>query len=604
MGVVYEGLDPSSGERVAIKLLLSGRDASDGARRRFRREGRALLRLWHPYVVDVKDVGEVGGQPYLVMEFLAGESLADRLEAEGPLPVAEAVELTLRLADALGHAHARGVLHRDVKPDNVVIDATGAPRLTDFGLTRDLAGPSVSGSALTVRGRGMGTPGFWPSEQAAGDLDALGPPTDVYGLGATLVALLTGEPPHGEPESLAQALALAGEAAPPPSRRRPEISPALDAVCLRALAVDPGDRYPDMGAFAAALGEAARSPAAAGPGQVRGRLLGVALLVLVGVAAGVAAVTWGRRGPAPSAPAGVDPDSVEALLAAARALVDAGEIEEALETARRAVELHPDDGDALATRGLLRGQVGDPEGMLVDLQGARELDLADPTRVYVNLGLAYMQLGDPDQALQHMNDAVARYPDLYDVHFNRGLLHESRGEIEEAFRDYRRAVELDPGQPNAWVNRSHLYAAHGDPQQALADAHRALELEFSWQALVARGNARVLLGDRAGLDDYAEALAACAPEDVPDLLAVRSQLYMTLSPPDVERALADIDEAIRLRPTEGVLLLQRADLRGALGDYRQAVVDVDRAIATGLAEPALAEAQRLRAALQRRRGRR
>jgi len=164
-GVVYRARDDgAAGRTVALELLHGGEAASRVPRRRFQREARALLRLEHPGVARILDVGEEAGVPFLVMEWVAGEPLAARLQREGPLPVAEVVALGRALADALEHAHARGVLHRDLSPANVLVDAAGAPRLVDFGLTRDLDG-ALSASRLTLDGRFLGTPGYWAPEQ-------------------------------------------------------------------------------------------------------------------------------------------------------------------------------------------------------------------------------------------------------------------------------------------------------------------------------------------------------------------------------------------------------------------------------------------------------
>jgi len=144
-GVVYRARDDgAAGRTVALELLHGGEAASRVPRRRFQREARALLRLEHPGVARILDVGEEAGVPFLVMEWVAGEPLAARLQREGPLPVAEVVALGRALADALEHAHARGVLHRDLKPENVLFDERGQPQLADFGLA---TGPE--GSRLT-----------------------------------------------------------------------------------------------------------------------------------------------------------------------------------------------------------------------------------------------------------------------------------------------------------------------------------------------------------------------------------------------------------------------------------------------------------------------
>ena len=274
MGAVYRARTPE-GRPVALKLLLAGRAASPLQRRRVTTEVQALLRLRHPHVVELLDAGEHRGElpgagvaasaakpgepgvPYLVMEWVQGETLAARLEREGPLPWAAAVEVTRQLAGALAHCHAQGVLHRDLKPANVMLRASdGAPLLTDFGLSKDLAseGSLASTGAGSVRGRWLGTPGYWPPEQARGELDAIGPRSDLYGLGATLYAALTGSAPHTG-ESLSELLLALERPPDPPSRRHPGLPPWLDAVCLRALAIEPERRQASATDLERELGE-------------------------------------------------------------------------------------------------------------------------------------------------------------------------------------------------------------------------------------------------------------------------------------------------------------------------------------------------------------
>jgi tetratricopeptide (TPR) repeat protein len=243
MGVLYRARDPA-GRDVAIKVLRSEGRISEVQARRFQREAEALAKLNHPNVVRVHTVGTHDGKPYIVMDLVEGESLQERLERAGPLGAREAAGIVRTLAEALEHAHGKGVLHRDVKPDNVLLDK-GEPRLTDFGLARDLE----SASRLTQTGAFMGTPGFCSIEQALGQVDAVGPASDVFGLGATLYALLTGVPPF-EAQSLLEVVAAMHAAPASPSRLRPEVESGLSAVCLQCLRPEPQDRYPTAQALA------------------------------------------------------------------------------------------------------------------------------------------------------------------------------------------------------------------------------------------------------------------------------------------------------------------------------------------------------------------
>ncbi|MEZ6189565.1 MAG: serine/threonine-protein kinase, partial [Planctomycetota bacterium] len=179
-GAVFEAWDPAAREAVAIKLLL----VNDPRHvQRFRREARILEHLDHPHVIPVRAWGEDRGKPYLVMDLIQGQTLEDRIAEQGPLPPTRAAELGLALAQALECAHGQGILHRDVKPSNVLLRLDGVPVLTDFGLAKEVA---LDATQLSVEGGFMGTLGYVAPEQAMGRSAEIGPATDVYGLGATL----------------------------------------------------------------------------------------------------------------------------------------------------------------------------------------------------------------------------------------------------------------------------------------------------------------------------------------------------------------------------------------------------------------------------------
>lgn len=237
MGVVFRARQPGLGRDVAVKLLRDAAFAGEPARRRFQAEAASVARLNHPHIVTIHEVGTADGQPFLVMEWVAGRNLAE-VTRDGPLPARRAAEIAAQLADAVQHAHARGVLHRDLKPSNVLLDATGAPRLTDFGLAR----PLDTDSSLTLTGQVLGTPGYLAPEQARGGA-GVGPAADVYGLGALLFHLLTGRAPFVA-ASAAEALAQVLHEEPlSPRLLNSAVPPDLAAVCLRCLRKEPGKRY-------------------------------------------------------------------------------------------------------------------------------------------------------------------------------------------------------------------------------------------------------------------------------------------------------------------------------------------------------------------------
>ena len=295
MGMVYEAMHQGTGRHYALKTLRPTDDREE--LERFRREADVAWQLSHPGIVAVHDVGAAGSVRYLVLELLEGGSLQERIAREGALPVEDALEVAVVLADALAYAHGRGVLHRDLKPANVLFDHGGRVRLTDFGLAR---GPS--GNSLTATGDLLGTPAYMAPEQAR-DSKRADVRSEVYGLGGVLFTMLTGRPPL-EASTLHEALeALEHGRRPRVRELRPDVPPALDEVVAKALARDPRERFPDVSAFRAALSDLSRvSIPERGPSR-QARAEWVVALVTTLVVLGLVGVVYlaTRGGPAPVA---------------------------------------------------------------------------------------------------------------------------------------------------------------------------------------------------------------------------------------------------------------------------------------------------------------
>lgn len=222
--------------------------ADRGLLTRFDSEAKALARVKHAGVVQVFDTGNESGPPYIAMEFVPGGTLAQRVKA-GPLPPREAATIMAAVAEAVAAAHAENLLHRDIKSGNILLDADGKPKVTDFGLAKFTGapdGPTLSGAVL-------GTPSYMAPEQAAGKTSAIDVRTDVYGLGATLYELLTGRPPFKGADQAATLLMVLTDELVPPRSLRPDVPADLEAVCLKCLDKDPRQRYPSAAAVAAEL---------------------------------------------------------------------------------------------------------------------------------------------------------------------------------------------------------------------------------------------------------------------------------------------------------------------------------------------------------------
>jgi tRNA A-37 threonylcarbamoyl transferase component Bud32 len=236
MSTVYRAFDTLLERQVAIKLMHREIASDSDQLERFRREARAVAQLNHAHVVGVIDAGEDHNTPYIVFEYVEGETLKDRIRRFGRLPVGESVAYAIEIARALGFAHAHHIVHRDVKPQNVLIDEEGSAKVTDFGIAR-----SLTEEGLTADGRVLGTTDYVSPEQALGQ--DVGPQSDLYSLGIVLYEMLTGDVPfHGE-NQVSVAMKHVREDIPDVQLRRPEVSAALAAVVDRATAKDLERRY-------------------------------------------------------------------------------------------------------------------------------------------------------------------------------------------------------------------------------------------------------------------------------------------------------------------------------------------------------------------------
>jgi eukaryotic-like serine/threonine-protein kinase len=245
MGVVYRAWDPRLNRPIALKMLLAGAQARPTELERFQREAQAVAALRHPNIVQVYDVGQVGGRPYFTMEFVEGRDLAETIQGT-PQPASKAATIVAIVADAIHVAHQRGIVHRDLKPSNVLLATDGTPKVTDFGLARRLEGDRE----LTLSGSPMGTPSYMAPEQARGDKHAVGPATDVYALGAILYELLTGRPPFRAETPTATLHQVTTDDPVSPARLNPRVPRDLDTICLKCLHKEPHRRYETAAALA------------------------------------------------------------------------------------------------------------------------------------------------------------------------------------------------------------------------------------------------------------------------------------------------------------------------------------------------------------------
>ena len=404
MSSVYRAFDPTLERWVAIKLMHRDISSDPDQLERFRREARAVARLNHPHVVTVIDAGEDDGAPYIVFEYVEGETLKERIKRQGRLPVSEAVAYAIEIARALASAHAHKLVHRDVKPQNVLIDLDGRAKVTDFGIAR-----SLEAEGLTAAGRVLGTTDYVSPEQALGH--EVNEQSDVYSLGIVLYEMLSGDVPFRADTQVAVAMKHVREPLPDIQRIRPEISASLAAVVERATAKETRNRYPTVHELVHDLEEvlaieAARTGQTTGeattvlrtlsgdtadfaPGRLRHprrALLVTLLLVPLIVAAVVYLATRTEQGPGPArTPSSNTPGLTQVALgrAAAHDYDPEGDLEESPDQVQNAIDGNlPTEWDTEQYEGGLAGSNKSGVGLYVTVGGrveARELSLSTPT---------------------------------------------------------------------------------------------------------------------------------------------------------------------------------------------------------------------------------
>ncbi len=430
MSVVWEAYDNEQRERVALKFLTSYRTAGpigevrvdDETLRRFYREVKTATKLSHPNIVRIFEVGVKEGIHYIAMDFIDGMTLDDSLAVKR-FPQRHYLQVVVQVARALQHAHEKGVLHRDVKPQNILIDETGKAFVLDFGLARDVR----EDEHVTLSGVAIGTPSYMSPEHAQGSKGKIDPRSDLYSLGAVLYEVLTGRPPFLGDSPMEVMLSVVQSEVEPPSKLHAEIPPALEAICMKALEKEKERRFPAVGAFADELqryldGErtARRSPPFV-QAMVRGIVRRRGLVV-----GGVLAISLG----------------VAALLTHRKALK-----ERDVELHVRLAEEHLRYGNESAATSefdhVLRLSPKEPRA----LEGRRLCDRYKRAREFLESGKRRLETGDFAGAVEAFGSALEARGDFATAYYCRGLAHERLGHGREALADLERAVALAPENP-------------------------------------------------------------------------------------------------------------------------------------------------------------
>ncbi len=606
-GAVYRARHRATGAEVALKVP-GGEALADPVQvRRFLRESELAREIEHPGIVRALDSGEDRGRAWFAMELIEGESLHEVVSQES-LPWERAARIAREVADALAAAHAKGILHRDVKPGNILLDRAGVPHLTDFGLAKDVA----TGSRLTRTGVAVGTPEYMSPEQARGEVHDLGPATDVWGVGVVLYQMLAGRKAFdGEsPESVVEKVILREPA--PLRRLRPDVPKGLVRVVRVCLAKAARDRYRDAGALRDDLDRVLRGERpVARPPRARGRRAATAALAAAAIAAAVSALWAGPPPSAAGAPQGTAAEAplvsaAERLAARARAAA-AGDPAEAARLFAEALAADAGYGSRDAwrlERGLLLWAVGDGPAARVEWDsipvGSAEWTAGRFWRGLEALGRLDAPGARPDleaaargatrearlaraalDSIEHEWLAARerlRGEEGWEAALLRGYVetHDPGGDAAAAIREY--GVALAGGILFGWVlyNRASLRNGAGDPAGALEDLAEGLRRRPDWpEALNLRATMRAALGDLHGaLADLTEALRLRPTAD--DALSNRGNVRRHLG--DLAGALADCDAAVGLDPCSVAALTNRGLARAALGDAAGAIRDFDAAL--------------------------
>jgi predicted Ser/Thr protein kinase/tetratricopeptide (TPR) repeat protein len=547
VGVVLDAYDPTLSRSVALKLLIAGRDASDAQLRRFLREARAASILRHEHIVAVHDLGEDSGRAYFAMDRIEGRSLGNLL-TEGPLAPRRACELALEIARALEHAHGHGIVHRDVKPHNIIIDAQGKSYLTDFGLARDLG----EDARLTATGQIVGTPAYAAPEQLAGQ------PTDersdIYSLGATLHEAITGSPPFDAGSYPLLSWKVIYEPAPSLRAKRPEVAADVEAVVLTCLEKDPARRYRSAGELAQDLERFLRGEGVRARPRARLRRLAAPLRrhwpIALGAGAGVlglvltlgyAAVVRGELRRAQELESNLEAESrrlasvrqsdaarIEKEDGRRHILADLAQVsrtEARIRVLERALALDPGYWEGRCEEASLLRRLARERARAGDAKGAREVARDAIALVHSTLAAlpqapsAPLLLLEAEVARRELRDpaaagrayaSLAAEPDRGLRAYARARLELARGDAAAAAAPCAEAIGLSPELVPARFLEAELALERKDAAAALAALERAQLLPdaaLDAEGFVLRGRAFAARGDpERARADFARAL--------------------------------------------------------------------------------------------------
>jgi tetratricopeptide (TPR) repeat protein/predicted Ser/Thr protein kinase len=622
MGAVYLAYDTQLDRQVALKVPHFSGGNNAEALARFAREARAAAGLRHPNICPVYDVSETDGINFVTMAYIEGQSLADMIQGNRQLSRRAIATVVRKLAAALEEAHRLGVIHRDLKPSNIMIDKRGEPIVMDFGLARRM---DQEDTRLTKLGTLLGTPAYMAPEQIDGDPEAVGPASDMYALGVILYEMLTGRVPFQGSTTAVLARILTTEPVPP-SALRPRLDAEFEAICLKAMAKKPADRFASMGALAAVLGQYLKTkhPDEGGTGP------SLPVLQAVEPTVPILQAIEPARPPAPPVPVAkpaVPPPAYRprpvpprasrrparqrrrtllwvvvagclaavlvmvvilalgslghpggAALQRGREALDKNDYETAVRELTEAIEREPTSAAAFAYRGDAYRRLRELEKSDADLTEAIRLDPA-LARAFAHRGDVRGDLGKDDEAWADCQEALRLDPKQALAHAALGTLHARKGNRAQALAACEEALACaanDKERAEVLNDRGIVHAANGDNDAAMADHDESIRLDPnpSWAyANRAELHIRRRQWDKA-LADCDEAIRRCPKDGA----AYNQRGRVHFSKKEDDAALADYDEAIRLRPNASTYYCNRGDLHHVSKNLQLAFADYDKAI--------------------------
>lgn len=589
MGEVYRARDPRLGRDVAIKIL-AGHSTSGAAWQRFEREARMASSLAHPHICAVYDVGESAGQPYLVMELLEGQTLSEFIGSQ-PVEPAMAIALAMQIADALDAAHAKGVIHRDIKPGNIMLTGRRHVKVLDFGLAKHApvsgADETLTVESLTETGSVVGTPHYLAPEILQGG--RAGVESDVWALGVVLYQMLSGHPPFRGKTMVEVCSAILHDPPPPLPASVPE---PLRRLVGRTLAKAPGDRFPTASAVREALDRLALP--AAPPAATRRRWLWGAAGAGVLAAAGTL-WTYGRRSAPPArllstgAPVSAKQEANDRFELAMQFMRRQNQIPRAQEMLEQALAIDREFPEALRSHGfnyliqILNGYTNDTSLLYRADEELRHAAMLDPGLVSLPSAFAalFMMQGRRELVpVARLDEVIRENPMNIDTRLWRAILHWLGGENTDAKRMLREMLERDPVFGAGRTFLGEVLRTEGDLQGAIREENTVLEFAPDNISAVCRLSLALL---NAGDLDQTRELLEMKRSSFEKNYLWRSHWALLLAVEGRrEEALAAMDEGdLRFLRAAFVVTLVAAEFFALVGDAEHAIEWLDRAVRNG-----------------------